>query len=380
MNNKRLYVMAGSTVAALALLTASLPGTAASSASGAGSSHSAAAAVSSTTSGLTVTSSGTLVGIDVTKLTTNLINPLVNGLTALPTTLVNNLITSLTASGLSADNPASQQQRPSSGTFPTCGQQGWTSSDCYGPLTPSISAAPVITLSTGATQGYATGDSQGYIAAARTADPTLNLLGLSIGDLGVMDSQAKCSTSTCSATQNLSGGSLLSGAVTYTVADGTLAAKVNGVSLAGGSKSITWGGLATTVTVNGNLLTLSITLGLTQILTALGLPSLLTSVLSILGLGGLSDAGTSATLTVKIGPGTTVNAGASAAAWGLDVSADLSAVALKLKGLSLLGLLNLGTVTIGASGTAPDLFDLKLAYSSATLGSLPAGWVPPGVI
>ncbi len=378
--NKRIYLIAGSTVAALALLTASLPGTAASSTTGAGSSHSAAATVNSATSGLTVTSSGTLVGIDLTKLTTNLINPLVNGLTALPTSLVNSLVTGLTASGLSADNPASQQQRPASGTFPTCGHQGWTSADCYGPLTPSISAAPVLVLSTGATQGYATGDSQGYIAAARSADPNVTLLGLNIGDLGVMDSQAKCSTSTCTATQNLSGGSLLSGAVTYTVADGTLAAKVNGVTLAGGSKSITFGGLATTVTVNGNLLTLQITLGLTQLLNALGLPSLLTSVLGILGLGGLSDVGTSATLTVKIGPGKTVNASTNASAWGLDVSADLSAVAIKIKGLSLLGLLNLGTITIAASGTAPDLFDLKLAYSAATLGSLPAGWVPPGVI
>lgn len=378
--NRRVALAGVGSVAVLGLLAGSLPGIADSSTTTTGSAHSAAATVNSATSGLTVTSSGTLAGVNLTSLTTNLINPLVNGLTALPQSLVNSLVSGLAGTSLQADNPASQQQRPATGTYPTCGQQGWSSTDCYGPLTPSISAAPALTVSTGATQGYATGDSAGYIAAAHTANPNISLLSLNLGNLGVVDSSAQCSTSTCSATQSLTGGSLLGGAVTVSVANGTQSVKVNGTSLPSGSTSITWGGLATTVTVNGNLLTLKITLGLSQVLTALGLPNLLTSVLSLLGLGNLADNGSTATLTVKIGPGSTVNAATSASSWGLEVSADLAAT-LKIQGFNLLGLLSVGTITISATGaSSPDLFDLKLAYSSATLGTLPAGWVPPGVI
>ena len=93
------------------------------------------------------------------SLTSGIVTPLVNALTALPSSILNSLVTSITNAGLRADSPTSQQPRPTDGSYPTCGQQGWTSGsggDCYSGL-PALGTPGLLSVSTGLAQGYATG-------------------------------------------------------------------------------------------------------------------------------------------------------------------------------------------------------------------------------
>ena len=336
-------------------------------ASGAGAASARAAQSSGGTVSTHATNSGLLGGL-LTTLTNNVLTPLGN----LPGTLTSALATGITDVGLSATNPTSSQPRPSSTySFPTCGQQGWTNpGDCYGPTVPDLSAN-AISLSVGSTQGYATGDSAGYIAAAKTADPNLTLLGVTIGDLGLVESSASCTAaSVCAPDQKLSGGSLFGGALTYALVNGNVVAQVGGVTIGTTPVAVT---SAVKASVSAtNLLTLTITLTTAQVLGAVG------QTLSSLGtlLGDTITAGsTTSTLTVTIGPGNTTSAGSSATAWGLALTATLNAD-VKLNVLTLLGL-SLGSVEYTATG---QLLDLKLAYSEADAGSLPAEWVPPALI
>ena len=63
-------------------------------------------------------------------------------------------------------------------------------------------------------QGYATGDSTGYYAAARTASPTLSAVGVSVGSLGVVTSSASClADGSCTASSAVTGASLLGGLI-----------------------------------------------------------------------------------------------------------------------------------------------------------------------
>jgi hypothetical protein len=307
------------------------------------------------------------------------VNPLTAALTALPSTLLTDVAAGLTGSGLQATNPGIAQTAPSAGTYPaSCASGGWNSSDCYGPTIPTVSAAPLLALTSGATQGFATGDSTGYTARAKIADPNLTVLGLNIGDLGLVEASSFCSTSACTSTQALSNLSLLGGAVQAKIASGNLFQ----VSVAGGAyvtvsglstKSGTGGGLPYTVSANGNLLKVQIGLSLTQLLTGLGLGNLLSTV------SGLADAGSTASLTLVIGPGTAPVTG-STQTWGLEVGVDLSASI----SLSLLGLAGVTiAVPTGISGANyGDLLDLKLAYTNAYSGALLATtvWIPSGQI
>jgi hypothetical protein len=312
-----------------------------------------------------------LLGVNVpsalTALTTNLATPLVN----LPDTMTSALAAGITGAGLSATNPTQAQPRPS-GTynFPTCGQQGWTDpGDCYGPAVPGVSAAS-IGLTVGAAQGYATGDSDGYVAAAGTAQADLTLLGVDLGDLGTVQATAGCdASSTCTAGQQLGDGSLFGGALTYSLVNGNVVAKVGAVTIGSTAVAVT-SSVQASVTAT-NLLKLTITLSTSQLLGALG--DTLSSLGGLLG-GTLTDNGTTGTLTVTIGPGNTTTTGSSAKAWGIDVNASLSAD-VKLN-LSVLGL-GLVKLEVTASG---QLIDFKLAYSEADAGSLPAEWVPPALI
>jgi hypothetical protein len=336
-------------------------------ATGAGAANSRAAQSNAGTVTTHVTNSGLAGGL-ISLVTTNLAQPLAS----LPSTIVQGLANGITDSGFSAVNPNHSQPRPS-GTynFPTCGQLGWTDpGDCYGPSVPSVSTSAV-SLSVGSTQGYATGDSSGYVAATQAADPNLGLLGVTIGDLGLVQSAATCDTSTCTPDQRLSNGSLFGGALTYSLVNGTVVAKVGGVTV--GTTPVTVTSAVKASVSATNLLTLTITLSTNQVLGAVG--QTLSSLGTLLG-DTLTVASTTSTLTVTIGPGNTVGTGGSSAtAWGLDVNATLNAD-VKLNVLSLLGL-GLGSVEVTATGA---LVDLKLAYSSATAGALPADWVPPALI
>jgi hypothetical protein len=335
--------------------------------SGAGAANSRAAQSNSGTVTTHVTNSGLAGGL-ISLLTTNLAQPL----GTLPATIVSGLANGITDSGFSATNPNHSQPRPSSTyNFPTCGQLGWTNpGDCYGPSVPSVSTNAV-SLSVGSTQGYATGDTTGYVAATQASDPNLGLLGVSIGDLGLVQSAATCTTSTCTPDQKLSNGSLFGGALTYSLVNGNVVAKVGAVTV--GSTPVTVTSAVKASVSATNLLTLTITLSTNQVLGAVG--QTLSSLGTLLG-DTLTAASTTSTLTVTIGPGNTSGSGSSSTtAWGLDVNATLNAD-VKLNVLSLLGL-SLGSVEVTATGA---LVDLKLAYSSATAGSLPADWVPPALI
>ena len=379
-------------VAVAALLASTLAGSSPSNAntcsSACGSASSAAAEVD-TGSTLTTTSSVKLLGaISLNTLTTNVVTPLLNALTALPQSLINTLTTALvTGTGLQATNPSTTQNRPAAGTFPVCGQQGWVAStasatnDCYTLTSPTTATSSLVNLSLNAAQGYATGDTQGYIGAAHVAAPSLTLLGIALGNLGVVESTASCSSaspSVCAATQAITqNASLLGGAVTLSLANGTSVVTVNGTPLLSGH-TVTVAGL-TTATLNGNLLSLKIGLNLTQLLGILGLPNLLT----VLGaLGVITDNGTQATLTVTLGPGNTIAAGTSAESWGLQVGVDLTT---DIK-LAVALLLPLATIEVTAGGTGadpvnkPDLVNLKLAHSAAQAGATAPTWVPPGLI
>jgi hypothetical protein len=366
MNRGQKFAMAGALVAVLGTAYGSAAAFS-DNASGAGSSNSRAAQSTSGTITTHVTNGGLLSGV-LTTLTTNVATPLAN----LPGTLVTGLATGITDSGLSATNPSNSQPRPSSTySFPTCGQQGWTNpGDCYGPTVPNVTTN-ALSLSVGSTQGYATGDSAGYIAATKTADPTITLLGVLIGDLGLVESSASCTAaSVCSTDQKLSNGSLFNGALTYSLVNGQVVAKVGAVTVGSTPVTVTSAVKATVTAATG--LTLTITLSTTQLLGAIG--QTLATLGTLLG-DTVLDNSTTATLTVTIGPGSTTTAGSSATAWGLDVNATLTAD-VKLKILTLLGI-SLGTYEVTASG---QLVDLKLAYSNATAGSVPAQWIPPALI
>jgi hypothetical protein len=321
---------------------------------------------------ISVSPSVTLLGgaIDGTALLGSLTTALVNPLLALPNALTSNLAGSLVGAGLQANSPTGIQPRPTSG-YPTCGQSGWTSADCYGPLIPAVSAPGLVTLNTGVVQGYATHDTDGYIASTQAANPVLSLLGITLGNLGVTSSSAQCGKSTgCTATHSLTGGSLFGGGLTYSIAGGNILASVGGAQLTSVPLNVISG---VTAALTGNLLKLNISLTLTQLLGAIG--TTLSALTGLLGVN-LGDSSTTLSLTVTVGPGDIASTGSStSSAWGLDVSVDLTgSIGL---GVNVLGL-NVATikVNIGRSNvSSPDLLDLKLAYSAAA-----TNFIPPALI
>jgi len=344
-----------------------------------GSSYSAAATVTAGSIAPTVGTSG-LLGF-LGPVLSGVVNPLTAAVGALPGQVLAGVVGSLTGAGLQASNPATAQTAPASG-YPTCGTGGWNSSDCYGPVTPTIALAPLLSLSTGAIQGYATGDASGYTSKAGLADPVISVLAVNIGDLGVVKSKSICTAAgTCTSMQSVASASLLSGLISANVAPGTglLSLSVAGVPLASGSNtnvalgSLPAGLLGINVALNNNLATITLNIGLTGLLNGLGLGNLLA------GVAGLVDGGSSVALTLTLGPGSLAGAG-SIQSWGLDLGIDLSANI----SLSLLGLAGV-TITIptGIAGASHgNVVDLKLAYTNAYAGALSAGpqWIPAGLI
>lgn len=354
---------------------------------GAGYSYASAAKVSPG-GGLTATVEATgLLGF-LSPVLSGVVNPLASTLTGLPNRLVAGVAQGLTTAGLDATSSSSAHGAPSVG-FPACGAGPWTVSNCFAmPL--NIGAAPLVSIGTNTTHGYATGDASGYTARSQVAHPVISLLGIPIGDLGLLDARASCPADgdPCTTAQSVSGEpapqgiSLLGGLVTASAADssGALSVTVAEQSLADGfSKTITTGinqfGLnMVQVALDRNLLTVRLGIGVSQLLAGLGLGGLLA------GVAGLTTHGSNAFLTVTLGPGSSVDGATSSQAWGLDVGIDLSAtIAL---GVGLLG----ATISIpsGIDGTRNgNLLNLKLAYADAYSGTAPGQqrqWVPPGLI
>jgi hypothetical protein len=284
------------------------------------------------------------------------VTPLASGLTSLPSTLVSSLVSGLLGAGYVANSPSSAQPPPSSG-YPDCGSNGWNSSDCYGPLVPSISVPPLLTLGTGTLQGYAAADSTGSYAAAGTADPALSLLGVSVGDLGVSSSTSQCLSPSrvCSSSSALTSVSLLGNTVAVKSTSSGLQ-----VSLGGGSfvalsaltaTTVTGAGVTAHLQAQGAALRIGIDLSLGQLLSALGIANTLDSL-------GATDNGSTISLNLVIGNGSTSTTDVTKA-WGLELSAGLAVnVALSV----------LGLVSVNLS--APDsstgnLFDIQFAYSAA---------------
>jgi hypothetical protein len=307
-----------------------------------------------------------------------LVNPLTTALLAAPNQLVSGVVGGLAGTGKQASSASTQVTRPASG-YPTC-TGSWTSSNCYGPATGSVPLSPLLSISTGTLQGYATGDATGFIGSAQTANPVLSLLSLNnLINLGVVQSTSSCTLAgTCSSTQSVTGLSALGGLVTASVAssDGLLKLTVAGVPLTAGNVNVPAGlpsGVTSlSVSLGSNLATLKIGISLTTLLAGLGLAGALS--------GSLTTTGTSVYLTLTIGPGSVTGSG-SVQAWGLEVGVDLSATI----SLTLLGLAGVTvSVPTGISGTSyGNLLDLKLAYTNAYAGSaLATGpqWIPPGVI
>ncbi|MBE7189290.1 hypothetical protein [Jatrophihabitans endophyticus] len=373
MRLRRRLLGAGTTLAVVAgLLSAGASSPATADVSGMAQGSSLSAVAHADVGSLSITPKVTLLGIGLSGLLGSVTSNLTPLLQALPGALTTALNTALTGTGTSVTNPAQSQPRPASG-YPTCGQAGWDSSDCYGPLLPTVSAPSLVTVSTGAAQGYATGDQQGYIAAAQVADPNVSLLGVSLGDLGVSSSTASCDTTpTCTASHTLSGGSLFNGGLTYSIASGNLLAKVGNITVP--TTPIAVGNTGITASLGGNLLTLTIPLPLTQLLGALG--TTLTALGPLLG-GGTTDANSSLSLVVTIGPGqVTTGTANQSSAWGVDIGVGLTGSI----GLNVGGLANVSIALTTGTANQPDLTDLKLAYSQAVGGSLLPDFVPPGLI
>jgi hypothetical protein len=307
-----------------------------------------------------VTTGGALGGLldFLTPVLDQVVTPLTAQLLSLPSTLVGSLVGGLTDAGYYANSPSSAQSPPASG-YPTCASDGWNSDDCYGPLVPTISAAPLLTLGTGTLQGYAAADSTGSFGQAQTAGLMLSLLGINVGNLGVASSASQCLAShVCSSSSTLTGLSLLAGAVAAkTASDGSLLVSLNSgsyVALSTVSSPVTLsaaGVLSATAQSVGGALQLKIGLSLHDLLGALGIADVLSSL-------DATDSGSAVTLTMTIGPGTQT-ASDTTSAWGLEVGIGLSA---NLQ-LSVLGLVTVGLVATDPTGA--NLVDLQLGYTSA---------------
>jgi len=308
--------------------------------------------------------------------------------------LVSNLVSGLSSlTGTSATTPTTQVTNPAP-SFPSCTAAGWTSSTCYALTNLGTGAlSSLIGLTVPTIQGYTDADpsasnNQPMTGRAHIADPTISLLGISIGDLGVIDATSTCPTSnsssdgsaaTLGATSSLAGISLLGGLVKASVASSTglLMVQIGSASaVAVGSLAtqlLSLAGLNVSVASAGNNgLRVTVQLGLTNLLSGLGLSA-------INGLTGLS--GNTVGLSVTIAPGSkSVSVGAgSASATGLEVKVGLSGTL----GLNILGLVGAALTIAPASGSGDaDLLDLQLARTSCSGGVATSGpvWYPPGLI
>ena len=365
-----------SLIATASLVVVALPGSAAADTPLA-TSHAAAAKVTPG-AGLApqVTTAGALGGLldFLTPVLDNVVTPLTTQLLSLPTTLVSDVVSGLVGAGYEANSPNTPQSPPSSG-FPDCSTGTWTSATCYGPLVPTISAAPLLTLGTGTLQGYAAADATGSYSAARTAGLDLSVLGISLGDLGVASSSSQCLASgVCSSAGTLASLSLLSGVVSArTATDGSLQVSVNGSSFAPLSAltsptTVSAAGVTATVQAQGAALRVNVALSLDQLLGALGIADVLSSL-------NASVLSSTITLSLTIGAGQATTTGG-VSAWGLELGLGLSADIE----ISVVGLVQVSVVVPG-DATSGNLLDLELAYTTATsAASTGLSGAPPDLV
>jgi hypothetical protein len=354
---RRLATLAGALTLAIPL---ALPAAATAVTPTLGSSYAAAAKVTPG-SGVTasVSTSGAIGGLldFLTPVLDDVVTPLSTQLTALPGTLVDSVVAGLLGTGFSATSPGAAQSPPASG-YPDCSTSGWNTGDCYGPLVPSVSAAPLVTIGTGTVQGYAAADATGSYARAQTTDLVLSLLGVSIGDLGVATSSSQClATRVCSSAGQLAGVSLFGGALAVrTDSTGALQVSVGGGAYASltafTSTTVTGSGVTAHAAAQGSTLRVGVDLTLDQLLTTLGIADTLSQL-------GAADAGSTVTLTLSFGSGTSTGTD-DTRAWGLDIGVGLAVNA----SISVLGLVSVN-LTVSDTSANGDLLDLQLGYSAA---------------
>lgn len=355
-------------------------------------SSSASTAVALPGNGISVQTSFTgLLGL-LSPILSGVVTPLLNTVAALPSQVLTGVAQAIGGVGLTATNTINSLALPATQSgFPTnCTSGGWTTTNCFGPILPTISLAPLLSLGTGLAQGYAAVNSTGYISRTQITDPNITVLGLPIGDLGVIGGQAFCGSAagTCQATESFTGASLFGGVIRLQLANNSNLLSVsiengpwtNVSDLSGSLKTINDVlGLDSnhdilSIKASGSLLTIQGKLDLQALLSGIGLGGLLS------GISGIADANTVGQLTLTLGPGQNVTS-TSTQSWGLELGLDLSGTI----SLSLLG--GLAGVTIGiptniTSTSLGNLLDLKLAYANATSGAVPANstqWVPPGL-
>ena len=343
---------------------------------------------------LTITGAlGGLLGSLLTPIVTNLLDPVVAALTGTASGTVGAVLGP--ASSFHAASPT-VQTGPAPTAFPTDLPSGLpspclgtsTTQPCYSAAgSGAISASPLATVSVGALSGYtqqvttAADATTPIFGRAQEASssisilPAITTLANPLVSTGVVDSKANCpndGTSAPSASASASNISLLGGVVKLSVVSDYIANVVfNGTTYPTVSAvpTVTVGGV--TLQPYGDSIVVSLSLSLSQILTGLAIPSSITS--TLLGYG---NAGTALTLSLVIGPNTTVT-NTSAVAWGLEVGVDLSgSLAFSLPTGSA------GTPIVGASISVPtgitgstfgNLLDLRLAYTACADGASSAG-------
>jgi hypothetical protein len=322
---------------------------------------------------------GGVVGGIVTPIINSDIDPLV---AALQGTLSATVGSALGLSSSYVAGTPAQQTTPAPGAFPgdlpgglpaPCSTTSATQ-PCYNGTTAGLSLAPLVSLGVGALRGYtqqvsASADSTNPIfgraqAASATVSvlPAVSSLTNPLVSTGAVDSKSNCPTSgTPTASVSAANVSLLGGAVTLSVANGSIS------TIKVGSTSYSLTSLPTTAVAGftlsayGSALELAVPLTLSQLVTGLGLGTSVTTEL-------LGDALPNASLTLRIviGPNTQVTS-TSASAWGLGIGVDLSGSL----GFSLAGVIG-ATVTVPSAiggGNYGNLLDARLAYTACQSGT-----------
>lgn len=306
----------------------------------------------------TLTTTGSLGGLFdfLTPVLTQVVNPLNARIQSLPNVVVTDLVTELTGVHLNASSSDTGQSAPGSG-YPDCSSGQWNSDTCYGPVGANAGLDSIMTVGTPSVQGYATADATGAYGAARTASVSANLLGVSFGSLGTVESSSKCLVSKdCSSTASVSGVSLIGGKVAARVDASGLTVSVNGSSYGPVGNystpvSVTGGGQQATVQAQNGQLLVTTPMSLAQLLSAFSLPPLT-------GLNA-TDAGSTINVDLLLGAGNP-NGDKSTNSWGLEVGIGFQASIQ----INVAGLVNVSLVTGGPTPTS-NLADLKLAFTSA---------------
>jgi hypothetical protein len=342
---------------------------------------------------LTITGAlgGLLNGI-ISPIVTSDLDPLLGDLQGGANTLVNSLLGS--ASSFNANTPTYQGTFepagfPADAAPPSCVVTDPTT-PCYSGTGVTLTTSPLASIGVPVLSGYtqqvlaSTDAANPVYARATVTNPTVSALGISLVSATAVNSKASCPTATSTApTASVSAStvSLLGGAAGLSLAsNGTIA----GVTIGGNAYTLstlptstfTLAGQQVTAQAYGTELRLNITLSLPSLLSGLGIAASSSVATALLGY----VVSTSLTLSLVVGPSSSVTTGA-ATAWGLGIGVDLAGSV----GFNLLGVAG-ATITlptgIGGSNYG-NVLDLKLAYSSCSYaGSGSTGgtpYVPPAL-